>query len=303
MATHTLSPGPQAGQSRCTIGNALVAEFARIRAGGAGAPELWRVRLRRVVAVLSVTLLTAAVVGCRSGSVPVAGDGQAAASVAPEPPAPPPPFSPALASLAPDAADPAADAAADAAQQITAAIAAAETVLTSLPMPGQAPPELIVAPGLQRAAVQKDVPPHERWEIEFPPGNTIESYTRQLDYFGIELGLVGGSRQITYLVNLSDPAPQSRTAPAADEERLYLVWARGAMREADQQLITRAKLNSSGKTVVHFLPPQIEAELLRLEEAEAARRNLRRVTKTQFGIRSNGFGGFQFYVVEQQGGR
>jgi hypothetical protein len=215
-----------------------------------------------------------------------------------EPMAPPPALDFALAEL--DDSEPL-PAGAIAHEQIEAAAAKAEKWLAALPTSGGAPPQSIVVPGGQRAATQKEIPRHERWEIAFPPGNTSESYTRQLDYFRIELGMVGGGSMITYLTNLSDPAPTTRTAPADEETRLYLVWSRGAMREADEQLAAKAKIATGGKTFVHFCPPQIETELARLEDAEAKMNGRTRVRRTVFGIRPNGFGGYQFYVVEQQG--
>jgi hypothetical protein len=215
-----------------------------------------------------------------------------------EPTAPPPALEFGLAALDDSDSHPAGEVAGE---RMEAAATKAEQWLAALPADGRAPPQSIVVPGGQRAATQKEIPRHERWEIAFPPGNTSESYTRQLDYFRIELGLVGSSDEITYLTNLSDPSPTKRTAPAAEETRLYLVWSRGAIREADEQLAARAKIATSGKTFVHFCPPQIETEMARLEDAEAKKHGRKHVRRTVFGIRPNGFGGYQFYVVEQQG--
>ena len=221
----------------------------------------------------------------------------ASAPVAPEPAGPPPALEMATAA-APDQSGNAA-ALASRVERIPALVSAYETEL--LAAVNAAPSDLIVAAsGRQTADSANEVPRHERWSIQFPPGNTIESYTRQLDYFKIEVGLIGGSDQIEYLVNLADPVPTVRKAPASAEKRLYLIWQRGSMREADEQLCSRARVPTGGKIVAHFCPEQIENDLAQIEDAFARTSGGKRVRKTTFGIKANDFGGFQFYVLDQK---
>jgi hypothetical protein len=230
-----------------------------------------------------------------------AGDGnQAAASgpVAPEPVGPPPPLE--IRRAAP-AAEPAASESslAGRVERIPALVSAYEAEL--LAAVSAAPSDLIVAAsGRQTADSEIQVPRHERWEIEFPPGNTIETYTRQLDYLKMEIGLIGGSDQIEYLVNIADPVPTVRKAPASEEKRLYLIWQRGSMREADEQLASRARVSTAGKIVAHFCPEQLETDLAQIEDAFARQNNAKRIRRTKFGIKPNAFGGFQFYVIDQK---
>lgn len=240
------------------------------------------------------------VAGCGRGdgaaNVPPAGS-----PTRPEPAGPPPPHRPKLAVAAEDAAN---EAGADYEKQLARAAELATEVapdLAKVSFAGQAPGTLVMQAGGRQADVAKsDVPRHERWEIRFPPGNSIESYTRQLDHFQIELGVIGGDDHITYLTNLSNPRPQRRPGFASDEQRLYLVWQRGEMAEADQQLATRAGLRTAGKVLAHFLPAEVETELARLEEAYAKQLNIQKIEKTVFGIRAAGQDAFRFYVLEQK---
>ncbi|MDX1946251.1 MAG: hypothetical protein SFU86_12700 [Pirellulaceae bacterium] len=173
--------------------------------------------------------------------------------------------------------------------------------LHELPVDPTAPPRLIVAAGGQPSAGDNSsYPRHERWEVQFPPGNTIESYTRQMDFFKIELGLIGGSDQVTYLSSLAEPVPAKRTGPATDEQRLYLIWRRGDMRLADEQLAARAQVSLAGKVVAHFCPLELEAMLAAIEDAYAARQNIAKIRRTTFGIRSRGENAFEFYVIAMQ---
>lgn len=174
--------------------------------------------------------------------------------------------------------------------------------LAGLPIDGGAPARLIVL-GSGQQTVEKiaEIPRHERWELQFPPGNNVESYARQLEYFHIELGLIGGSDQITYISGLADPTPKSRTGPAAAESRLYLVWQRGSMEEADEQIVSRAKLPLADRVVAHFCSADLEGQLAQLEEAAAKAASRTRIRKTVFGLRPNDFGGYRLQVLEQKG--
>ena len=102
------------------------------------------------------------------------------------------------------------------------------------------------------------------------------------------------------VLNLADPVPTVRKAPASAEKRLYLIWQRGSMREADEQLCSRARVPTGGKIVAHFCPEQIENDLAQIEDAFARTSGGKRVRKTTFGIKANDFGGFQFYVLDQK---
>jgi hypothetical protein len=160
---------------------------------------------------------------------------------------------------------------------------------------------MIVRGGGLGDAAGLEVPSHERWQIHFAPGTTLEAYTRQLDFFKIELGMVGGAKEVTYLSNLSNPKPTTRTAPGYADTRLYLIWNRGPLREADEILVTRAGLNPNGKVLAHFCPPELEAAMLRLEASHAQTNKLTQLRRTVFGIQSAGADVFQLVVLEQQG--
>lgn len=164
-----------------------------------------------------------------------------------------------------------------------------------------APQEFIVRGGGLNDAASSAIPNHERWSIQFPPGMTIEAYTRQLDFFKIELGVIGGSQNVTYLSNLSNPKPQSRQAPGNTETRLYLIWNSGPLREADEILASRAGLNAAGKVLAHFVPQTVEAEMLRLEVEQAKAGKLTNLRSTVFGIQPAGADAFKLVVLEQKG--
>ncbi len=222
--------------------------------------------------------------------------------IPPELPAPPPPFKAALAMGEAGSAAPGnVDALAKTAERISSLAAGLPPALLLASVDGAAPAGLVVSGSLERSidAISR-IPRHERWEIRIGAGNTSDSYTRQLDYFKIELGVIGQANDIVYLSNLSAPSPTAKTQSAAGEKRLYLIWQRGSMREADEEILARAKIQSAGKVVVHFCPEELENELVKMEDDQAKQAGLKRIRKTVFGVRPREPEGYRFFVVEQK---
>lgn len=140
------------------------------------------------------------------------------------------------------------------------------------------------------------IPPHMRWEINFGDGNTLETYARQLDYFQIELGVIGIG-QTTYAKNLSRPKPEVYTKASKEEKRLWMNWKRGRLKEADRDLAGKAGLPTNGRLILQFYPDPTE-QLLLAAEHEYKNKDASTIRKTRFGVRPVG-SGYEFYVIEQ----
>jgi hypothetical protein len=269
----------------------------------AAAPAKKRSKLRLALILFVVILAPAVGIGAwlaMGKPKPVAVD--PGKPIPPEPPAPPAPFKAALAREEPASEEAAAeDSLAKTTEKIATIAAGLPSELLLATVDGAAPSRLVASGSLERStdAISR-IPRHERWEIRIGAGNTSDSYTRQLDYFKIELGVIGQANDIVYLSNLSAPNPTAKTQSAAGEKRLYLIWQRGSMREADEELMARAKFQSAGKVVVHFCPEELENELVKLEDEEAKKSGYKRIRKTVFGIRPKEPEGFRFFVIEQK---
>jgi hypothetical protein len=137
-----------------------------------------------------------------------------------------------------------------------------------------------------------------RWEVRFLKGNTLDTYARQLDFFGIELGVLMPGNRVIYAFNLTKRKPDTRTAAADQEKRYYLTWRSGELQEADRELLGRAGIQNTGRIILKFLTPQIEAHLAGLEKAHAGR-HAENVRRTRFEVRDDGAGGYCFVVVDQ----
>lgn len=145
--------------------------------------------------------------------------------------------------------------------------------------------------------------PSQRWAIEFEAGGSLDDYARQLDYFGIELGVVGRDGVVDYATALASSAPGKRGGHVSDEERLWFSWQDGSRRDADRTLLRRAGIVADGQKVFHFYPHSLRQTLAALE-AEFVRghhpgKSLRDVYQTTFRITRRATG-YEFYVSEQR---
>lgn len=139
-------------------------------------------------------------------------------------------------------------------------------------------------------------PRHKRWEIYFQEGGTLELYAQQLDFFGIELGVVG-SGNVTYVRRLTQATPEKREGVADDEKRLYMSWRQGGLKQADIALLKRAGIDTQGKIALQFYPADVENRLAQLEASFAGRTPMQ-IRRTRFGVRGQP-GAFEFYVIDQ----
>lgn len=135
-----------------------------------------------------------------------------------------------------------------------------------------------------------------QWELSFDQGNTLDTYARQLDFFGIEMAVPEKGEQLIYVINFSG-TPSTRCGKTTDEKRSYLTWTKGGLMAADVELLSRAGVDGSGKLILKFLPPATEQALLKIEANYAGSRAAR-IRATTFGIKSSG-SGYEFFVIKQ----
>jgi hypothetical protein len=140
-------------------------------------------------------------------------------------------------------------------------------------------------------------PRAQRWMIQFQEGGSLQSYGAQLQHFGIELGAIGSTNQIEYAFHLNQSKPDRRVGPGSQEKRLYFSWKEGTLKEADQQLMQQAGIDTRGKILVQFYPAETENQLAFLEERFAGRKGAE-IRRTRFGVRAAS-GGYAFYVIDQ----
>lgn len=143
------------------------------------------------------------------------------------------------------------------------------------------------------------VPRWERWEVRFI-STSLSQYAAQLQHFGIELAAAGGGREkVDYANQLTLSKPKVRSGPSDAEKRLYMTYRTGALKEFDRQLLSRAGIQTQGRTMLQFYPRGLEARLASLERKRAGGRPLKDIKKTIFEVRRSG-AGYKFEVVDQR---
>ena len=125
---------------------------------------------------------------------------------------------------------------------------------------------------------------------------TLNVYARQLDFFGIELGVVMPNDRVTYVYNLAKPQPDTRSGPP-DREKYYFTWLRGELQQADRTLVGRAGVNGRGRIILKYLPREWELDLIAKEQAYGGREP-GEIRKTVFAVRRVS-DGYAFEVIDQ----
>lgn len=145
------------------------------------------------------------------------------------------------------------------------------------------------------------VPRYERWKLKFAAKN-IKDYSRQLDFYGIELAAIGGGIPgVDYAWELSGK-PRTRNEQSKDDQRLYFMWtASGPLATYDRQLLSKAGVALTDRHLIKLIPEDLETSLAKIE-LEHARENgiteVQQIARTVFeSVPSDG--GYRFAVIEQ----
>ena len=134
-------------------------------------------------------------------------------------------------------------------------------------------------------------------EVRFEPAS-VNEYAQWLDYFKIELGLLGRDNKVYYAYNLGRPKPDVRIGDPTDEHRLYMNPAVSHFAALDRELAVKAGIADKGQIILHFYPPEAQAIIYTLEQERAGGRKPEQIRRTVFRVTRTG-DRFVFSVEEQ----
>lgn len=142
-------------------------------------------------------------------------------------------------------------------------------------------------------------PREQRWFVKFADRIPLNEYTRQLEFFGIELGAILPDGRLAYLSKPAADVPTVRyVTTGAAEKRLYMTWQGGDRRAADAQIFAKAGVPIRGDTLIfHFYPKPTENELAQLELAYR-NRTVKQIRRTYFAVEGEG-NRYKFVVFKQ----
>jgi hypothetical protein len=139
-------------------------------------------------------------------------------------------------------------------------------------------------------------PGEPRREIRFEPASLLE-YAQWLDYFKIELGVLGRDNKVYYAYNLSRDQPGVRVGDPVEEQRLYMNPADSQFAALDRRLAEKAGIADKGGIILQFYPAATQAILYELEQKHAGR-SPEEIRHTVFRVTRAG-DRFVFSVEEQ----
>ncbi len=154
-------------------------------------------------------------------------------------------------------------------------------------------------PGFGYGPGDGGVATEQRWSIVQDPGQTLDEYARQLDYFRIELAVVSGKNQLTFVSNFSDAAPTKRIGSGQGDDRLFFSWTGQGRKKSDVELLRRAGIEVGEGLVLQFFPKNVERTLEQLEVRFKGRQPAE-IKVTRFGIVAGGGDGYTFKVLSQE---
>ena len=94
-------------------------------------------------------------------------------------------------------------------------------------------------------------------------------YAQWLDFFKIELGVLGRDNKVYYAYNLSRDKPSVRVGDPAQEQRLYMNPADSQFAALDRRLADKAGIADKGGIILQFYPAAAQAILYELEQKHA----------------------------------
>jgi hypothetical protein len=140
-------------------------------------------------------------------------------------------------------------------------------------------------------------PGEPRREIRFEPAS-VKEYGQWLDYFHIELGVLGQDNKVYYVYNLSQDKPDVRVGDPSKEQRLYMNPTDSQFASLDRQLAVKAGAADKGRIILQFYPPEAQAILEGLEQKRAGARKKEEIRSTVFRVTHRG-SAFEFSVEDQ----
>lgn len=127
---------------------------------------------------------------------------------------------------------------------------------------------------------------------------SIEEYAELLDFFGMEIAVLGRDNRVYYASQFTKPLPTVRDGDPSADLRLYFNSAGGPLAGLDRQLAQKAGIADRGPFILVYTSPTAEAKILQLEQAAAGGKPKSKIMRTAFRVKHEGTK-FTFSVEQQ----
>ena len=142
-----------------------------------------------------------------------------------------------------------------------------------------------------------NVPDYQRWKIIYEVDN-IGTYKRQLDFFGIQVGVLASQTEDVWTVsNVSTSVDLKKTDRKGQRGILGFYHEKLRMKKWDQQIARGAGVSVDGNVMVQFYPQKTRAIIAQVEAEYLASvgKELKDVLRTNLTVEESG-AGFAFTV-------
>ncbi|MGD9853335.1 MAG: hypothetical protein AB7U20_00105 [Planctomycetaceae bacterium] len=142
------------------------------------------------------------------------------------------------------------------------------------------------------------MPREQRWYVRFGDDNSLDEYAKQLDFFGIELGVLQPQGRLIYVSGLTGSLKKRTVESGKDEQRLYMTWQSGERREADIKLLAKAGVSANRQSLIFHFYPQKTEQMLATLEFNFQKKPPQEIRRTYFLAKKQGTG-YEFEVTRQ----
>jgi len=138
----------------------------------------------------------------------------------------------------------------------------------------------------------------DRWKVRFEP-ESFSDFANWLDYFKIELAILGRDNLVHYASKVTKTPITVRTGNPVEDSRLFMSPADGPMPNLAMQLARKADIARHGTLVVLFYPKEVHDLLWITENKYADGRDVNTIRETVFTVVKER-GKYTFQVIDQK---
>ena len=132
--------------------------------------------------------------------------------------------------------------------------------------------------------VVERVPRWQRWKFRFEP-ESLADYARWLDFYKIEIGVLGRDNLVHYAGRLSGGKPLVRVGVPSKETRGYAAPTDGPMPALTTRLARQVDIARHGSILLLFYPFDVESILWAMEKKYAGERDVNSIRQTVFTVK------------------
>lgn len=142
------------------------------------------------------------------------------------------------------------------------------------------------------------VPEYKRWKIVYEV-DTKDTYKRQLDHFGIQIGVVESQGERVFRLSNVSRRVNVEQSTREKSNGLRFSHSKKRMKRWDEEICKKAGVQTNGNLMCQFYNDSTRNLIAKAEDdfLKSVGRELRDVRRTNIKVEEDGSGGFKFNIV------